>query len=148
VWPHDNALIASGFSRYGANREAARVFRSLFDVANYMDLRRLPELICGFPRYHGRGPTLYPVACSPQAWAAGAFFLLLQASLGVRQDSQRREICFERPSLPDFLDEVVLKGLAVADGEVDVAFRRRGYDTIVEVMDKRGDITIRTELAD
>jgi glycogen debranching enzyme len=148
VWPHDNALIASGFSHYGANKEAARLFRALYDVANYMDLRRLPELFCGFPRYHGRGPTLYPVACSPQAWAAGAFFMLLQASLGVRQDSQRREICFERPALPDFLDEVVLKGLAVGDGEADIAVRRRGAGTVVEVLDSRGDLTIRTELVD
>jgi len=147
IWPHDNALIASGFSRYGASRQAARVFRSLFDVANYMDLRRLPELFCGFPRHQGRGPTLYPVACAPQAWAAGAFFLLLQASLGVRQDAQRGEICFERPTLPDFLDGVVLKGLSAGDGTADVAFRRRGNETEVEVLARYGDIEIKTELA-
>jgi glycogen debranching enzyme len=147
VWPHDNALIASGFSHYGASTEAARVFRGLFDVANYMDLRRLPELFCGFPRYHGRGPTLYPVACAPQAWAAGAFFMLLQATLGVRQDAQHGEIRFERPTLPDFLDEVVLKGLAAGDATADVAIRRRGKDTVVEVLARRGDIAIKTELA-
>ena len=72
VWPHDNALIAAGFARYGFKDAINRVFKGMFDAASYMDLRRLPELFCGFQRGRERGPTLYPVACSPQAWAAGA----------------------------------------------------------------------------
>ena len=71
VWPHDNSLIAAGFARYGHKSAVDRVFKGLFDAASYMDLRRLPELYCGFQRGRERGPTLYPVACSPQAWAAG-----------------------------------------------------------------------------
>ena len=71
VWPHDNSLIAAGFARYGHKSAIDRVFTGLFDAASYMDLRRLPELYCGFQRGRERGPTLYPVACSPQAWAAG-----------------------------------------------------------------------------
>ena len=71
VWPHDNALIAAGMARYGFRAEAARIFRGLFEASTYIDLKRLPELFCGFPRLRSHGPTFYPVACSPQAWAAG-----------------------------------------------------------------------------
>jgi len=147
VWPHDNALIAIGLARYGAKKGVLKIFRALFDAATYMDLRRLPELFCGFARYHGRGPTLYPVACAPQAWSAGTFFALLQASLGVRQDPWKREVRFRRPTLPDFLDEVVLKGLAVGNGAVDVAVRRRGDRTSLEVLNVSGDIDVKTEFA-
>jgi len=71
IWPHDNSIIAAGFARYGHKGAVERIFKSLFDAASYMDLRRLPELYCGFQRGRQRGPTLYPVACSPQAWAGG-----------------------------------------------------------------------------
>jgi glycogen debranching enzyme len=73
VWPHDNAMIATGFARYGDSQATGRIFQGMFDAATYMDLRRLPELFCGFPRFRGRGPTLYPVACTPQAWSSGVF---------------------------------------------------------------------------
>ena len=89
VWPHDNALIASGFARYGFRREAAQVFEGLFRASTYVDLRRLPELLCGFPRKQNRGPTFYPVACAPQAWAAAAPLSLIQSCLGLTFDSAR-----------------------------------------------------------
>jgi hypothetical protein len=66
IWPHDNALIALGLARYGLKHSVECVFNGLFDAATYMDLRRLPELFCGFRREKGRGPTLYPVACAPR----------------------------------------------------------------------------------
>ena len=79
VWPHDNALIALGLARYGLKRSVGQLFKGLFDAATYMDLRRLPELFCGFQRQRNRGPTLYPVACSPQAWASATPFSLIEA---------------------------------------------------------------------
>ena len=72
VWPHDNAMIAAGFARYGFRREAAKIFEGIFAASTFVDLRRLPELFCGFPRQLTQGPTSYPVACNPQAWAAVA----------------------------------------------------------------------------
>ena len=108
VWPHDNSLIAAGFARYGHKSAIDRVFKGLFDAASYMDLRRLPELYCGFQRGRQRGPTLYPVACSPQAWAAGTPLLLLQSSLGLEFDPDRNEILLRKPRLPPFLEEVTL----------------------------------------
>jgi hypothetical protein len=94
IWPHDNALIAAGFARYGFKREAARIFEEIFAASTYIDLRRLPELFCGFVRRHTRGPTFYPVACMPQAWAAAALFML-QSCLGLGFDLNRSHITFE-----------------------------------------------------
>ncbi|HEV2211701.1 MAG TPA: amylo-alpha-1,6-glucosidase, partial [Verrucomicrobiae bacterium] len=82
VWPHDNALIACGMARYGLGGYAAGVFTGLFETVLLMDLHHLPELFCGFDRRPGEGPTLYPVACLPQAWSAASVFMLLGASLG------------------------------------------------------------------
>ena len=148
VWPHDNALIALGFSRYRAKAAVNRIFRALFDAATFSELYRLPELFCGFPRFAGRGPTLYPVACAPQAWAAASFFAALQASLGIKQDPWKKEIRFQNPTLPSFLDEVLLKGLAAGEGSVDVLIRRHGDRTSLEVLRTQGNIDVKTELED
>ncbi len=107
VWPHDNAMIALGFARNGLPRPIERVFKGMFDAATYMDIFRLPELFCGFQRRRGRGPTLYPVACAPQAWAAATPFALLQASLGLSFNPEMNEIRLINPRLPSFLDEVI-----------------------------------------
>jgi glycogen debranching enzyme len=83
VWPHDNALIAQGLARYGLGEQVLHIWTGLFEAGLYFDLRRMPELFCGFPKDPGEGPVLYPVACAPQAWAAASVFLLLQACLGL-----------------------------------------------------------------
>src|SRR3984885_5287574 len=92
VWPHDNGLIALGLAHYGHARAAAQIFNGMFDAASYMDLRRLPELFCGFLRRQSHAPTQYPVACSPQAWASATVFALLQAALGLRLIESTGEI--------------------------------------------------------
>src|SRR5207247_11432606 len=124
IWPHDNALIALGLARYGLKRAIEPVFRGLFNAATYMDLRRLPELFCGFQRQRGRGPTLYPVACSPQAWASATPFTLLEASLGLEFDPQKGEIRLRNPRLPAFLDEVLLRNLQLGEASLDLQLRR------------------------
>src|SRR3546814_13558099 len=91
VWPHDNALIALGLARYGLKEQATRIFKGMFDAAAYMDLRRLPELFCGFARKQRKGPTAYPVACAPQAWATVPPPALLQASPGLGFDHRAGE---------------------------------------------------------
>ena len=92
IWPHDNALIALGFARFGLKSAVERVFKGLSEAATYMDMQRLPELFCGFQRRRGSGPTLYPVACAPQAWASTAPFTLLEASLGLQFDPYANEL--------------------------------------------------------
>jgi glycogen debranching enzyme len=138
VWPHDNALIALGFARYGCKMAIEPVFKGIFEAATYMELRRLPELFCGFQRRRGRGPTLYPVACSPQAWASGALLLMLQASLGLEFDPARNEIRFHDPRLPGFLDSVLFRNLRLGESSVDVMAYRHAEKVSVEVVRAEG----------
>src|SRR5256885_1206907 len=125
IWPHDNALIALGFARYGPRASVERIFKGLFDAATYMEMRRLPELFCGFQRSRGRGPTHYPVACSPQAWASATPFTLIEASLGLQFDPAANAIRLRNPRLPSFLDEVVLRNLQLKQSSVDLKVRRQ-----------------------
>jgi glycogen debranching enzyme len=147
IWPHDNALIALGLARYGLKHSVEQVFKGLFDAATYMDLRRLPELFCGFQREKRRGPTLYPVACAPQAWASATPFTLLEAALGLEFDAQRGEIRLHNPRLPAFLNEVFLRDLQLGSSSVDLRVRRHGDDVSLEVLRTRGQIQVSIVLA-
>jgi glycogen debranching enzyme len=144
VWPHDNALVAAGLARYGLRKDAGRILSGLFAASTYMELRRLPELFCGFPRQRSRGPTFYPVACAPQAWAAGAPLSLLQSCLGLRFETAERRIVFDRPVLPDFLGAVVLRGLSLGTARLDVALRREGEDVVTSILRRDGDVHVVT----
>ncbi len=142
IWPHDNALVAAGFARYGYRREAARVFEGVNAASTYIDLRRLPELYCGFARQRNQGPTFYPVACAPQAWAAAAPLSMLESCLGLSFDHPNRQITFNRPVLPQFLDHVLLRRLSVGDGSVDVALQRDGGEVVVKVLSRQGGVGV------
>jgi glycogen debranching enzyme len=144
IWPHDNALIAAGMARYGFTGAARRILTAMADLSEAVDLHRLPELICGFPRRGRDNPTLYPVACAPQAWAAGAVFLLLAASLGVRIDVPARRISFSRGRLPETLDWIRLTDLAIGDARVDLRLERHPHDVGVTVLRREGHVEIMT----
>src|SRR5262249_38824569 len=145
----DNALIALGFSRYGLKGPALRVFGGLFAAAKYMDLRRLPELFCGFQRQRQRRPTLYPVACAPQAWASAVPFALLAASLGFEFDTQKTEIRLREPRLPPFLDEITIRGLRLGNSEADLRIRRRSDNDVgLDVLRSKGAIRFSVVPAD
>jgi glycogen debranching enzyme len=144
VWPHDNALIAAGFARYGFRKEAARVFEGLFSAATAIDVKRLPELFCGFPKQKGRGPVFYPVACSPQAWAAVAPLYLIQSCLGLDFDPAGCRILFDRPMLPAFVDELKLSNLRVGGQHADITLRRSGSQVLVDVLHRTGDVRVVT----
>jgi glycogen debranching enzyme len=142
VWPHDNAVIALGLARYGLKSGVLKIFRGLFEATSYMDLRRLPELFCGFAWRRLTAPTLYPVACSPQAWASASIFALLQACLGLSFDRGAAEIRFDRPVLPEFLDELHLRRLSTKGGVADVLLRRYGSDVSVNITRRQGEVPI------
>jgi glycogen debranching enzyme len=142
IWPHDNALIAAGFARYGFREAAERVFRAWFDSSRYLELHRLPELCCGFRRREGKGPTLYPVACSPQAWAAGAVFMMLGAMLGIRIDGLKRAVLVHRPCIPKPVREIRLRGLRIGDSSMDLLFHRNQRDVGVLVLRKEGPVDV------
>jgi glycogen debranching enzyme len=142
VWPHDNAIIALGLARYGIKDGVLKIFKGLFEAAGYMDLRRLPELFCGFPWRRLNAPTLYPVACIPQAWASATVFALVQASLGIGFDHGADEIRFDRPMLPEFLDELHLRGLQARSGVADVVLRRYDSDFALTITRRQGNVPI------
>ncbi len=148
IWPHDNALIALGFARYGRSRAVAAVSKGLFDAASYMEMRRLPELFCGFQRERRRGPTLYPVACAPQAWASATPFSLIQASLGLEFAPDRDEIRLRNPSLPSFLDEVTIRNLVLGDSVSDLKVCRHGDEVSVEPLRRSGKVHVSVIFSD
>lgn len=146
VWPHDNSLIIAGLKKYGFNREAEKVASGLFEAALHYDYYRLPELFCGFTKRSINRPVNYPVACSPQAWAAGSIFMILQAMLGIDADAPNNTVYVNNPVLPKWLKEVEVKSLRVGDASLSLKFRRDGDTTSLVVTEKKGNIrTIVTE---
>jgi glycogen debranching enzyme len=142
VWPHDCSLVAAGLARYGMSESAARIFTGLFQAAcRFLDFR-LPELFCGFPRHAGEGPVTYPSACTPQAWASGAVFLLLQASLGLNIDAAAGVIGVKAPYLPDWLDRVTVRDLAIGEARATLHFRREKEGVEVGLSDVQGDLRL------
>src|SRR5262249_26414195 len=135
-------IIAAGFARYGLHGLVLSLFDAMLEGSEFIDLRRLPELFCGFSRRPGEGPTLYPVACAPQAWASGAVFMLLQAALGLSVDGRRREISFSHPVLPDSIPELRIVGLRVASGSADLLLENHPHDVGVTVLKREGDVRV------
>ena len=145
VWPHDNSLIAAGLKRYGFEQEALRVFTAIYQAATRFPNYRLPEVFAGFARERYPEPVQYPVACSPQAWAAGALPFMLQTALGLTPDATRRELVIRRPALPDWLGEATVTGLQVGEASLDLHFRRSGTATHVKILRQRGKLRVRVE---
>jgi glycogen debranching enzyme len=139
---HDNALIAYGLALYCLKDAVLKVATGLFDASRFVGLQRLPELFCGFPRHFGEGPTLYPVACSPQAWSAAAPVLLLQACLGLRIDAPGSRIVFSCPALPESLQVVRLENLRVGQVTVSLLLERRSQGVGIEVLHNENSLQI------
>ena len=142
VWPHDNALIAAGLKRYGFLDATNRIATAMFEAAQYTDYMRLPELFCGFTRRAPSPPVQYPVACSPQAWAAGAPFLLLQGMLGISAVAHENVLTVNKPHLPPWLNEVEVRNLRVGDSTLSLVFRREGETTGFSLLSRDGDARV------
>jgi glycogen debranching enzyme len=147
VWPHDNAIIVMGLSRYGLARETLPVLRGLYDAAASDEFHRLPELFCGMSRTSGTHPVWYPVSCCPQAWASGAFFMLLQGVLGLRPEAPAGVLHIKNPVLPDFLEELTIADLAVGPAKVSIQFRNHNHRTLANLLSiSGGPLQVRIEL--
>ena len=142
VWPHDNAVIAAGMASYGFKQGALSILSGLFDASLFLDLHRLPELLCGFSRRPGESPTLYPVACSPQTWSSAAVFLLLQSCLGLQIDAPRARLSFSQPVLPPFIGRIEIKNLRIGDAAVDLLLERHAQDVGINVLRREGRVEI------
>jgi glycogen debranching enzyme len=145
IWPHDNAIIGAGLKRYGFAKATNRVATAMFEMAVTVDDMRLPELFCGFTRRSPNRPVAYPVACSPQAWAAGAPFLLLQAMLGISADAPANTINVNKPQLPGWLNTVELHDLRIGRSSISIVFQRHGETTGFSLLDKDGDVRVLME---
>jgi glycogen debranching enzyme len=145
IWPHDNALIAFGLSLYGYQKEALEILNALFSASLFIDMQRLPELYCGFSRKANEGPTAYPVACSPQAWSVAVIFLLMQSFLRIHINAINRTIVFDKPEMPQYLEEIIVSNLKVEEQELifnayrhanDVSFnvdaKPRGWELMIK----------------
>jgi glycogen debranching enzyme len=145
IWPHDNAMIVAGLRNYGFDGEALKVFSGIYQAATHFDLYRLPELFAGFGQDQYRVPVHYPVACSPQAWAAASIPFMLQSMLGLTPDAFAGQLNIIRPTLPDWLDWVVIRGVHVGNGHVDLRYERSGGTTLVAVLHKEGPLEVMIE---
>jgi glycogen debranching enzyme len=146
VWPHDNSIAAAGLKRYGFQDEANRLVGTVFEAAQHFADFRLPELFCGFEREASPEPVPYPVACSPQAWSAGAAFMFLETMVGLKAHADRRELELLRPHLPDWLGKVTITNLRIGDASVDLLFHRWRGTTSAEVLRKVGDLSVTIRL--
>ncbi len=142
VWPHDTAISAVGLRAYGFVDAFLALTTGLFEAVLQCEGQRLPELFCGFPRLGGYGPTPYPVACSPQAWAAGVVFQLLEGMLGLRPDARQKRLTLNHPVLPPWLSWVEVRGLGVGRSKVDLRVTRSTSGAAVEVLNRAGDAEI------
>jgi glycogen debranching enzyme len=147
VWPHDNSLIAMGFSNYGMQKLAAQVLSGEYDACRQFRHYRLPELYCGLGRNEGDLVVSYPVSCSPQAWASGAFFLMLRACLGLYPDAPRKTLKIVNPHLPGMLQRLTLERLRIGDTLLTLQFTRSGDGCFAAVREMQGDpLAIRIEV--
>jgi glycogen debranching enzyme len=145
VWPHDNAMIAAGLARYGYKDQAIKILVGLFNSTLFTELHRLPELFCGFSVREGEGPTSYPVACIPQAWASAAFFMLIQSLLGLSVQNKEMRVYFTQPRLPDFISQLSLRNLSLGSSRADIVLRRHNHDISLEIEHRLGafDVIVR-----
>jgi glycogen debranching enzyme len=142
VWPHDNAIIAAGLRRYAHVGAVLQLLGALVEAALGFEDRRIPELFCGFGRRRGTAPVPYPVACRPQAWAAGSVFLLLEAALGLEVHGGDCRVVFRHPQLPPWLAWLEVRNLTVGSAHVDLSVLRGRYGGSVEILRKEGDVEV------
>jgi glycogen debranching enzyme len=142
VWPHDNGILATGLARYGNRKAAAEILQGMFEAANRLGVRSLPELFCGFAREERLGPAPYPVACYPQAWSAASIFAMLSAIMGLQVVSLENRVLLDSPKLPNWLESLTIQRLKV--GQCSVSFKLQCTDqgTALEVIEKRGPVVI------
>ncbi|AFZ03272.1 Amylo-alpha-16-glucosidase [Calothrix sp. PCC 6303] len=142
VWPHDNAIIAMGLRSLGLIDQALEVFQGLFDMTSLQPYQRPPELLCGYERNGDNAPVQYPVACTPQAWATGSIFQLLQMMVNLVPDAPNNCLRIIDPTLPESINRLSLHNLRVGSTILDLEFERSGSTTACRVAKKRGNLRV------
>ena len=141
VWPHDNSIIIKGLIRYNYHREAVKVINGLIKASQYFKYNRLPELFCGFSYKEMKEPIEYPVACSPQAWACGSIYLIIQSLLGINLDVTNNKI-YLKPILPDEINKIEVINLKIGDNRADFTLIKEGNCIKVSKAKLEGNIEL------
>ena len=139
VWPHDTAIAAAGMRHYGLGEPFLTLTTALFEAVLQFENMRMPELFCGFPRVEGSAPTQYPVACAPQAWAAGVVFMLINAMLGLVPDAAQNQLTLNRPRLPAWLSWLELRGLTLRSSRISLRASQGHDGAAIEMLSRAGD---------
>ena len=142
VWPHDNALIAMGLRSLGLIDQALELYQGLIDMTSQQPYHRPPELLCGYERNGDNAPVQYPVACTPQAWATGSIFQLLQMMVNLVPDAQNNCLRIIDPALPESINRLSFHNLRVGATVLDLEFERSGNTTACRVAKKRGNLRV------
>lgn len=142
VWPHDNSLTAMGLRSLGLVDQALELFEGLFDMTNRQPYHRPPELFCGYERSGDNAPVQYPVACTPQAWATGSIFQLLQTIVNLVPDAANNCLRIIDPNLPESITRLSVHNLRVGTTILDLEFERSGSTTGCRVAKKRGNLRV------
>ncbi|MBV8804535.1 MAG: amylo-alpha-1,6-glucosidase [Sinobacteraceae bacterium] len=142
IWPHDNAIVAAAVTNSTSKHLAQRILAAQLDASTFFDSARLPELFCGFRRREGKAPTSYPVACSPQAWASGAVFMMIQACLGLSIDATQSRVVLRSPSLPACVDQIAIHGLSIGSAQMDIEVQRSGASCATTVARRSGSLDL------
>ncbi|MBE9212480.1 amylo-alpha-1,6-glucosidase [Plectonema cf. radiosum LEGE 06105] len=142
VWPHDNAIIAMGLRSLGLVDQALELFQGLFDMTSMQPYQRPPELFCGYERNGDEAPVRYPVACTPQAWATGSIFQLLQMMVNLVPDAPNNCLRIIDPALPESINSLSFHNLRVGSTILDLEFERSGSTTACRVAKKRGNLRV------
>jgi glycogen debranching enzyme len=146
VWPHDNSIIAAGLRRYGFDDQAVRVLESIVGAAQHFEHARLPEVFGGFSQHDFAVPVRYPVACHPQAWAAGSVPFMMSSLLGIRADAYNQRLRVIRPVLPSFVNELDFRRIKIGDSQIDLHYERTSNgDVKVDVLKNTGSIKVEVE---
>lgn len=142
IWPHDNSFVAAGFRNYGFDREACQVFEGILGAARHFEHYRLPEVFCGFSQKDFAMPVRYPVACHPQAWAAGSVPFFVQNLLGIVPNAFEKKLNIMRPVLPDSVNEVEVKGLRLGQGTIDLKFEKNEENNVTVQVLQPADVEV------
>jgi glycogen debranching enzyme len=131
VWPHDNSLIAMGLRSIGQSESALEVAQGLFDMIGHQPYHRPPELFCGYNRNQGN-PVQYPVACTPQAWATGTVFQLVQMMINLVPNMESNQVRIVDPALPESLHQLSIRNLRIGSTVMDVEFVREKTPEVLQ----------------
>jgi glycogen debranching enzyme len=146
VWPHDNSIIAAGLRRYGFNKQALQILESIVSAGQRFEHARLPEVFGGFSQRDFSIPVRYPVACHPQAWAAGSVPFMMSSLLGLSANAFNNHLRVVHPVLPSFVNELDFRRIKIGDSTIDLHFERvRDAEVHVDVVNRNGSIQVEVE---